>query len=48
MTPRPSPEQLHELLYFDADGELCWRERPPPTVPLRAVSKPKFAPSRIA
>jgi hypothetical protein len=31
MTPRPSPEQLHELLYFDADGELCWRERPPPT-----------------
>jgi len=31
MSARPSPERLHQLLYFDSDGELRWRERPPPT-----------------
>jgi hypothetical protein len=30
MSTRPSPERLHELLYFDDDGELRWRERPSP------------------
>jgi hypothetical protein len=31
MSARPSPERLHQLLYFDSDGELRWRERLPPT-----------------